>query len=228
MSGSSDSVLQTVQSLASDAPLPRQRSLLQPASAFTIPSGRADISYRIWETNMIFTPLPLPGAYLIQIAKLQDARGFFGRAWCRREFALHGLNATMAQCNLSHNRRKGTLRGMHYQAAPHQEAKLVRCTHGAIFDVLIDLRPESPTFRRWHAVVLSRDNYAMVYVPEGFAHGYQCLEDDTEVFYQVSEFYDPEIERGVRWNDPAFAISWPLADVVLSEKDQRHPDFVHG
>lgn len=174
---------------------------------------------------MIFTAAEIPGAYIIDVEKRVDPRGFFARTWCEREFAEHGLNPRLSQANLSYNYQKGTLRGMHYQAAPHQEAKLVRCARGAIHDVIIDLRPESPTYMRWTAVTLTGDTYRMIYVPEGCAHGYLTLVDDCEVVYQVSYPYTPEAERGVRFDDPAFGIVWPLEVRVISDKDRSWPDF---
>jgi dTDP-4-dehydrorhamnose 3,5-epimerase len=174
---------------------------------------------------MIVNPTELPGAYIVDIEPHQDERGFFARTWCQREFEQHGLNPHLAQCSNSYNKRKGTLRGMHYQAAPHAEVKLIRCTAGAIFDVIIDLRPASPAFTRHIAVVLSAENRRMLYVPEGCAHGFQTLEDNTEVFYQMSEFYAPEYARGVRWNDRAFGIAWPHADRIIIDRDQQYPDF---
>ena len=175
---------------------------------------------------MIFIPTALDGASLIELAPAGDERGFFARAFCRREFEAHGLNPNLAQCNLSFNKSRGTLRGMHYQLAPHAEVKLIRCTRGAIYDVIVDLRPQSRTFKQWMGVELTSDNHAMLYVPEGFAHGYLTLEENTEVFYQVSEFYSKEYERGVRWNDAAFGIEWPIEPAIISDKDRRHPDFV--
>jgi dTDP-4-dehydrorhamnose 3,5-epimerase len=167
-----------------------------------------------------------PGAYIIELEKVGDERGFFARAWCQNEFQRHNLVPRFVQCNLSFNKRRNTLRGMHYQSAPFEEAKLVRCTKGAIFDVIIDLRPESPTYLKWIGVELTSDNYNMLYVPEMFAHGYLTLVDDTEVFYQVSQFYSPNHERGVRWNDPIFGIDWPIdGDLVISEKDNNWPNF---
>ena len=174
---------------------------------------------------MIFTELPLAGAYLIDLEPRRDERGFFARGYCEREFAEHGLKTGLVQANLSQNFRKGTVRGMHYQRAPHAEAKLVRCVNGAVYDAIIDLRPESPTYLKWTAAELTRENRRMLYVPEGFAHGYQSLADDSEVLYLVTESYSPEFEAAVRWNDPLFGISWPLADVTLSPKDATHPDF---
>jgi len=157
---------------------------------------------------------------------LEDSRGFFGRSFCRREFMEHGLDPCVDQCNVSFNKRRGTLRGMHYQAAPHQEAKLVRCTRGAIFDAIIDLRPESSTFKRHFSITLSEQNLLMLYIPEGFAHGFQTLEDDTEVFYQMSKGFHPEAARGVRWNDPAFAIEWPSAERIMNERDRNYSNFI--
>ena len=174
---------------------------------------------------MIFTETALPGAWIVDVERLEDSRGFFARSWCEREFAERGLNPHLAQCNVSFNKRRGTLRGLHYQASPHREAKLIRCTRGAIHDVILDLRPDSPTFKRHTAVVLDAESRRMLYVPEGFAHGFQTLEDDTEVFYQMSASYAPDHARGVRWNDPAFAIQWPDAERTISERDQRYPDF---
>ena len=168
----------------------------------------------------------LTGAFIIEAERLEDHRGFFGRTWCQREFEQHGLNPRCVQCNISLSKKRGTLRGMHYQAAPHEEAKLVRCTMGAIYDVVIDLRPNSPTFKQHIAVVLTAENRKMLYVPEGFAHGFQTLEDNTEVFYQISEYYAPEYARGVRWNDPAFGIRWPIDELVILERDRNYPDFI--
>jgi dTDP-4-dehydrorhamnose 3,5-epimerase len=175
---------------------------------------------------MIFNPLPLAGAFLIDMERREDSRGFFARTFCQREFAEHGLNPQLAQCSMSFSRCKGILRGMHMQWAPYEEAKLVRCTRGAIYDVIIDVRPASSSYCRWFGAELTRDNRRMLYVPEGFAHGFLCLEDETEVFYQMSVAYQPGSERGLRWNDPAFAIQWPILDPILSEKDRAHPDFV--
>lgn len=175
---------------------------------------------------MIFTETKLAGAYLIELEKREDSRGFFARAWDQREFEAHGLNPTVVQCNLSFNMKAGTTRGMHYQAAPNEEAKLVRCTRGSIFDAIIDLRPESATFTEWIGFELTAENRRMLYIPEGFAHGYQTLEDETETFYQVSEWYAPESERGVRWDDPAFGISWPETDArEISDRDLAWPAF---
>jgi dTDP-4-dehydrorhamnose 3,5-epimerase len=174
---------------------------------------------------MIFTETPLKGAYIIEPERLEDERGFFARTWCQREFKAHGLGTELAQCNISFNRRKGTLRGMHYQSAPHAETRLVRCTSGIVYDVIVDLRPQSVTYKRWFSIELTAENHRMLYVPEGFAHGFITLRDDTEVFYQMSEFYAPEFARGVRWNDPAFGIEWPENVQVMAEHDRRYPDF---
>lgn len=173
---------------------------------------------------MIFVETTLKGAFIVEPEKLEDARGFFARTWCREEFEAHGLNPKLVQCNTSFNKKKGTLRGMHYQAVPHEEAKLVRCTRGTVYDVILDLRPVSPTFGKWVAVKLTAENHRMLYVPEGFAHGFQTLEDDTEVFYQMSEFYYPEAARGVRWDDPAFGIEWPAKPSTISGRDAGYAD----
>lgn len=174
---------------------------------------------------MIFTETKLPGAYVIELEKRGDARGFFARAFCQHEFAANGLMTVVAQTNLSFSQSAGTLRGMHYQSAPYAEAKLVRCTRGSLYDVIIDLRPASATYRSWLGVELNTDNRRMLYVPEGFAHGFITLEDAVEVTYQVSQFYTPEAERGVRWDDPAFGIEWPLTPTVISDKDKGWPDY---
>lgn len=174
---------------------------------------------------MKFTHSPLPGAYVVDIEPMGDERGFFARMWCREEFQALGLSTVVEQSSISFNRKKGTLRGMHYQAAPHEEVKLVRCTRGAIYDVILDLRKESLAFCRWFAVELTAENGKMVYVPAGFAHGFQTLADQSEVFYQISEVYRPEMARGVRWNDPAFQIEWPIANPILSARDRSYPDF---
>ncbi|SRR5579884_1691307 len=173
---------------------------------------------------MIFTETKLKGAYLIDLERLEDERGYFARSWCQREFLNHGLDPKVVQCNVSFNKKKGTLRGMHYQLPPFAEAKLVRCTRGALYDVIIDLRPNAPTFLQWMAVELTAENARMLYIPKGFAHGFQTVEDNTEVFYQMSEFYSPESARGVRWNDPLFKITWPDAERTISAKDQQYED----
>jgi dTDP-4-dehydrorhamnose 3,5-epimerase len=173
---------------------------------------------------VIFTPTPLAGAFVIEPEPLPDSRGLFARTWCRRELEARGLETRIAQCSTSFNKRKGTLRGMHYQVAPFAETKIVRCTRGSLHDVIVDLRPGSPTFGRHCAVVLSADNRKAMYVPTGFAHGFQTLEDDTEVLYQISEFYSPEHSRGLRWDDPALGIRWPEDERTISERDRSYPD----
>ncbi len=174
---------------------------------------------------MIFTPTRLDGAYVIDVDPRPDDRGFLARTFCEEEFADHGLPMRIVQSSTIHTARRGTLRGLHYQDAPHREIKLVRVTRGAIFLVMVDLRAESPTYARWEGVELTADNRRMALVPEGFAQGYQTLEDDTEVHYQMSHEYVPESARGVRWNDPAFGIEWPPADDrIISERDERWPD----
>ena len=172
---------------------------------------------------MKFTETRLKGVFIIEPERLEDERGFFARTFCHKEFEAHGLNPKLVQCNISYNKHNGTLRGMHYQVAPMAEAKLVSCTRGAIYDVIIDLRPESPTYCQWLAEELNAENRKMIYIPEGFAHGFQTLDDDTEVFYQMSEFFSPEHARGVRWDDPAFGIKWLLNTKVISEKDENYP-----
>ena len=174
---------------------------------------------------MKFIETKLKGAYIIEIEPIEDERGFFARSFCQKEFEEHGLNPRIIQCNISFNKKKGTIRGMHYQVAPYQEAKIVSCTNGAIYDVIIDLRKKSLTYCQWFAVELSAEAYKMLYIPEGFAHGFQTLEDNTAVFYQMSEFYHPECARGVRWNDPAFGIKWPLSVKIKSKKDLSYKDF---
>lgn len=175
---------------------------------------------------MIFKQTKLKGAFIIEMEPIGDIRGFFARAWCKKEFEKHGLRSDFVQANITFNKHKGTLRGMHYQVAPYQEAKVVRCIKGSLFDVIIDLCPDSPTYREWVGIELTEDNYRMLYLPEGFAHGYKTLEDNTEVSYQVSQFYCPESERGIRWNDPGFGIGWPeTSELVISDKDKNWPDF---
>lgn len=174
---------------------------------------------------MIFTETSIKGAYIIDVKKIEDERGFFGRAFCQHEMKAHGLNETVAQTNLSHNKTKGTLRGLHYQAAPHEESKLVRCTRGRLFDVLVDLREGSETYCQWFGTELSADSFRMLYVPEGCAHGFLTLEDNTDIMYQVSSFYAPGAEKGLLWNDPAFGIEWPMEPVVISDKDRNQPAF---
>ena len=168
---------------------------------------------------MKFVETPLRGAYVIEIEPISDNRGFFARSWCEREFREHDLNPCLVQCNISFNATKGTLRGMHYQIEPHEEVKLVRCTQGSIYDIIVDIRPDSPTFKKWFGVKLTAENHKMLYVPEKFAHGFQTLEDNTEVFYQMSNFYHPECARGIRWNDNLFSIEWPLKQKIISDRD---------
>ena len=172
---------------------------------------------------MIFTELALRGAYVVDIDRREDERGFFARSFCREEFARHGLSTEISQCNVSFNHRKGTLRGMHYQIPPKSEAKTVRCTRGTVYDVIVDLRDGSPTWGQWISVNLSENNSRMLYIPEGFAHGFQTLEDDSELFYQMFAPYSPEHARGARWDDPALRIDWPLPDLIISERDRAFP-----
>jgi dTDP-4-dehydrorhamnose 3,5-epimerase len=175
---------------------------------------------------MIFTATDLQDVFIVEPVRLEDERGFFARTWCQHEFESHRLNPRLVQCSISFNARKGTLRGMHYQVAPHTEGKLIRCTRGAIYDVALDLRPESPDYRRWVAVELTGENRRQLYIPEGVAHGFQTVEDDTEVLYLMSEFHHPECARGARWNDPAFAITWPEVERrIMSERDARYEDW---
>ena len=174
---------------------------------------------------MIFREAAVAGVFVIEPEPREDNRGFFARTWCQREFAQHGLNPRLVQTSISFNRRRGTLRGMHYQMPPHAEAKLIRCTRGAIWDVALDLRPASPTYRQHFGVELSAENRAALYIPEGVAHGFQTLVDETEVLYQMSEFYAPEAGRGIRFDDPAFAIPWPLPEPILLERDRTYADF---
>lgn len=174
---------------------------------------------------MRFSETKLRGVYTISLEPHRDERGFFARTWCREEFEAHGLNAQLVQCSISFNKRKGTLRGMHFQQAPYAEAKLVRCTKGAIYDVAVDLRPSSPTFKQWTALILTEANREMMYVPEGCAHGFLTVEDESEVLYQMSEFYAPEAARGFRWDDPAFGIAWPGKVEVIASKDATYSDF---
>jgi dTDP-4-dehydrorhamnose 3,5-epimerase len=175
---------------------------------------------------MIFTETRFPGAFVIEIGPLEDERGFFARTWCQREFAARGLKTELRQGNLSFNKQKGTLRGMHYQTKPHEEAKLVMCSRGALYDVIIDLRSDSPTFKQWLGMELSVRNRRMLYIPEGFAHGFQTLKNNTEIFYYMFEFYYPESALGVRWDDPVFAIKWPDTDRrIISPKDMAYPYY---
>ena len=174
---------------------------------------------------MIFRPTTIPGSTVIELEPIVDSRGSFARSFCQREFGARGLRTDVAQCNVSHNLKRGTIRGMHFQVAPRVEAKLVRCTRGSLFDVVVDLRPDSSTYLRWDGVVLGADqgNTLMLYVPEGCAHGFQTLEDGTDVFYLMFGEYSAEHARGVRWDDPALRIAWPLPDPILSDKDRSYP-----
>lgn len=175
--------------------------------------------------QLLFRETKLKGSFEITIEKLSDDRGFFGRVWDKKIFEEYGLNSNLAQCNVSRSMKEGTIRGMHYQISPYEESKLIRCTRGKILDVIIDLRKNSSTYKQWISVELSSENYRMLYVPEGFGHGFQSLVDDTEIFYQVSQFYTPGSERGIRWDDSTFNIEWPLENKILSEKDKSWPDF---
>lgn len=174
---------------------------------------------------MIITPTAVEGVHEIALQPHEDERGSFARIFCRREFEAAGLASTLAQCNLSTNRKRGTLRGLHYQAAPSQEAKVVRCVQGAIHDVALDLRADSRSHLRHHAAELSADNGTALYIPPGCAHGFQTLEDDSVVLYLMTDFYRPELGRGVRWNDPAFDIPWPIDDPIILDRDRSYPDF---
>ena len=172
---------------------------------------------------MIFTESPLAGAYVVDLEPLRDERGFFARSYCAEEFAAQGLGPELRQCSVSYNARKGTLRGLHYQCAPHEEHKLVRCTAGAVFDVIVDIRASSSTYRRWFGADLTVENRRSLFIPPGFAHGFVSLTDDAEVYYMISVAHAPQFSRGLRWNDPAFAIAWPLAPVVMSARDAAYP-----
>ena len=174
---------------------------------------------------MVFTQTKIQGVFILDPEQVQDERGFFARAWCEAEFAEHGITALPVQSNISFNKRKGTLRGLHYQRAPHEETKIVRCTMGALFDVAVDLRPHSPTFKQWIGETLTADNRRIMVIPPGCAHGFLSLEDNTEIFYQMSAYYAPKHAVGVRWNDPAFGIRWPGDVTVMIERDRNYPDF---
>jgi dTDP-4-dehydrorhamnose 3,5-epimerase len=173
--------------------------------------------------SMAFTELPLGGAYLVEMLPLVDERGFFARAYCAEEFSARGLGAVLRQCSVSYNNRKSTLRGLHYQAAPHEEHKLVRCTAGAVFDVIVDIRPGSPTYRRWYGLELSAENRRSLFIPPGFAHGFMTLSDHSEIYYMISVQHVSESGRGLRWSDPALAIRWPAQPEVISERDAAYP-----
>ena len=174
---------------------------------------------------MIFAKTNLSDTFVIDPETLNDERGFFARTWCKKEFKSHGLNGELVQCSISFNKKKGTLRGMHYQAPPYEETRLVRCTQGAIHDVIIDLRPDSSTYKRHLAIALTAENRKMIYVPPGLAHGFLTLEDNTEVFYQMSEYYEPTSTRGIRWDDTTFGIKWPIEIQLISSRDQNYPNF---
>jgi dTDP-4-dehydrorhamnose 3,5-epimerase len=174
---------------------------------------------------LIFTETKLKGAFILDVKRLEDERGFFGRSWCKKEMQEHGLNSNVVQANVSFNHKRGTLRGMHFQFSPYQETKLVRCTKGALYDVIIDLRKDSPTYKQWIGVELTEDNFRMLYVPEDFAHGFITLQDNTAITYQVTQFYTPGAEGGIRWNDPTVGIEWPVPIEVISSKDSNHPDY---
>lgn len=177
---------------------------------------------------MKFVPTSLPGLWRIELELREDERGFLARTFCETEFAAHGLNTRWPQCNLTLTRKRGTIRGMHFQAEPKPEVKLIRCAAGAICDVIVDVRADSPKFGCWEAFELSADNRLMLYVPGGFAHGFQCLTDNCEVFYQMSEFYSPDLARGIRWNDPQVGIRWPITNPILSEKDRELPPLTEA
>ena len=174
---------------------------------------------------MKFTEAPIEGAYIVDVNRIGDERGYFGRLWCQHEFEELGLKAHIRQSNIGVSKQAGTLRGLHYQIAPHQEVKIVRCSRGAMFDVIVDLRSDSPTFKQWFGLELTQDNATMLYVPEGCATGYQTLVDDTEMYYNATEFYHPESATGVRYDDPAFGIEWPGEITVMSDNDVNWPDF---
>ena len=188
-------------------------------------AGSSSRCPRLPSSDVRVEPAGLPDAWLLPLQPYDDARGFFARLWSAEEFRSHALADTLQQCSLSYNRHARTIRGMHYQAAPRQETKIVRCVRGAIYDVLLDLRPESPAFKRWVAHELSERNRMALYVPKGVAHGFQALTDDAEVLYLIDEQYDSSLARGVRWNDPAFAIQWPLPAGTISDRDRGFPDF---
>jgi dTDP-4-dehydrorhamnose 3,5-epimerase len=174
---------------------------------------------------MIFTETRLKGAFVLDLERLEDERGFFARSWCEREFKSHRIEAKFVQCNISFNKKIGTLRGMHYQASPYEEAKLIRCTMGAIYDVIVDLRPNSLSYGEWVSTELTSDNRRMIYIPKNFAHGFLTLTDNSEIFYMMSEFYAPMFGRGIKWNDPVLGITWPAEVRVISSQDNSYPDF---
>lgn len=181
----------------------------------------------IGDHSMKFSALALENAFVIEPELMEDERGFFARSFCVKEFSAQGLNSQLEQCNISFNHKKGTLRGMHFQVGDKSEVKVVRCTMGKIYDVIIDLRPSSPTFNQWYGVELSAANRLMLYIPQGFAHGFQTLDDNTEVFYQMSESFAPSHAKGIRWDDPFFKIKWPyMKPSIISSKDQLYPDYM--
>jgi dTDP-4-dehydrorhamnose 3,5-epimerase len=172
---------------------------------------------------MVFTETKLKGAFIINLTRLEDERGFFARTFCQNEFKEHGLNIQIAQANISYNKRRGTFRGMHMQLPPYEESKLIKCARGTIYDVIVDMRVSSDTYKQWIGVELTAENHQMLYVPEGFAHGFMTLKNDTEVTYQMNQFYAPASEKGFRWNDPAFGIVWPIQPIIMAEKDKNFP-----
>lgn len=174
---------------------------------------------------MIFNKIPLEGAMIIEMEKIEDNRGYFARCYCNKEFSKMGLESSIKQCNLSENYKKGTIRGMHYQSQSFAEDKIVRCCRGAVYDVIVDLRKSSSTYLNWYGVELSEENQKMMYAPKGVAHGFQVLEDNSTLFYMITEYYNPKAGRGVRWNDPAFNIKWPLEVTEISDKDKSYPDY---
>lgn len=175
---------------------------------------------------MIFSETKLSGAYVIEIEKIEDERGFFARTWDKREFSKKKLDSEFVQSSVSLNKKKGTIRGMHYQIKPYEETKIIRCIKGRIFDVIIDLRPNSKTFKEWFSIELSENNYKMIYIPKGFAHGFQTLEDNTEVFYQISQAYESKFSKGIKWNDKILDVKWPMKNIIISEKDKSLPKFL--
>lgn len=174
---------------------------------------------------MKFTETPIHGAMIIELEKHEDHRGYFARGFCKKEFESHGLDHQIVQCNFSKSHHKGTLRGMHYQEKPFSEVKMVRCIKGSIYDAIVDIREDSPTYMKWFGVELTEENYKMLYIPKGLAHGFQTLQDDSVIFYMVTEYYNKDAEGGVRWNDPAFNIKWPLDVSEISDKDKTYPDY---
>ncbi len=175
---------------------------------------------------MLFKETKLKGAYVVELDRIEDKRGFLARSFCQKEFKKNGLNFNIVQSSVSYNKKRGTIRGMHFQTSPYEEAKLVMCVKGELYDVIIDLRKNSPTYGKWFSIKLTETNYKSLYIPEGFAHGFQTLEDNTVILYQMSEFYYPESSRGIRWNDPAFRIKWPMDKFILSHKDKGYKDFM--